>query len=300
VSIVLADPPKTGSDGADSQGRQQQAQHPATAPPVLQAPKALAEKEGSACPGTHQGQYDCNTISAIANVRQADSANFLNYVAAGEIGVGLFTAGVAYFAMRFAKRAANAASETLCHERLRSAAELRPWLSIDAHLVSLGLSDDRFNAHFEVVYKNIGQTAARLVWLKSGMRFVTLGEISDDISDAFAEWQKPEDDPGRITLMPGEERLDPGVEGSTRDVLKLAKTANGKRKIGAAIVATAVYWSDIGNTWCRTDRSFTIGLRTAEGFLDHHFLPEELRGQWGRETVNQQFAIMPFRSGQTT
>lgn len=60
------------------------------------------------CPGTDHPQLSCSTVSAIAAVRQADSADRAANVASFEAALGIATVAFAYLAARWAKRAAQA------------------------------------------------------------------------------------------------------------------------------------------------------------------------------------------------
>jgi len=114
-------------------GKQQEAQTSAKPAHAVQQPSAQHSEQTDGCPGTHQTRYDCNTVSAIANVRQADAAEWFNHAAVLEIGVGLVTAAAAFFAAKFARDAVTAARDTLTHEKRRSRSDLRPWITYVHH-----------------------------------------------------------------------------------------------------------------------------------------------------------------------
>jgi hypothetical protein len=106
---LSGNPPKQPKTHTNQQ--QAKAAGQATAP--VQQPNAAHGQASQGCPGTQEARFDCNTVSAIANVRQADAAEWFNNLAVAEIGVGLLTAAVAFFAAKFARDAAAAGHKTL-------------------------------------------------------------------------------------------------------------------------------------------------------------------------------------------
>ena len=123
----------------------------------------MANQTSVGCPGTSHPQLSCDAVTAIAAVRQADAAERAHQATSFEIGLGVTTAVVAFFAAKFARNAAMAATESY---RAFVAAE-------DAHLVldfeggalmetaSDGVITGQHYA-FEVIVTNVGRSAARL------------------------------------------------------------------------------------------------------------------------------------------
>ena len=107
----------------------QQEQKAASPTALVKPPHANSNQQSHACPGTAQTQFDCNAVTAIATVRQANAAETFNGLAYAEIGVGILTAVVAFFAAKFAAQAVKAARDNLSHDKVQTKAQLRPWLS---------------------------------------------------------------------------------------------------------------------------------------------------------------------------
>jgi hypothetical protein len=173
-------------EGQRSGGQQQTkaAKHTALS---VQQPNAAHSQTSQGCPAAHEPRLDCNTVSAIANVRQADAAEWFNNLAVAEIGVGLFTAFVAALAARWAKTAAEAGVSSY---RAFVAAE-------DAHLVldfwprphgssttSEGVTTRNWT--FEVTVSNVGRSAARLQQL-------TINSFEGSVARSFGETLKPDE-----------------------------------------------------------------------------------------------------------
>jgi hypothetical protein len=99
------------SNAADGDAKRQQTNRgaPTTRSDLPSSPTA---SQGAPCPGQNPGKLDCNTLSAVANVRQADAAERFNNLARFEIGVGIATAVAALFAAFFAASAAKFAAKS--------------------------------------------------------------------------------------------------------------------------------------------------------------------------------------------
>src|SRR5690348_4940799 len=86
--VIIAIPAlvKDRHHGAGEDRRTEAQQRNAALPaPLTQAPSSSGNAQGAPCPGTEQSKYDCDTVSAIANVRQADAAERFNRLAIFEI-----------------------------------------------------------------------------------------------------------------------------------------------------------------------------------------------------------------------
>lgn len=172
-----------GGEGRESQRQQSHAAAPA---PLVNSPTTSADSGGTPCPETDQTKFDCNTVSAIANVRQAEAAERFNGLAILEIMVGLFTAFVAGLAARFARDAAEAATRSF---KAFVAAE-------DAHLVldfeqgPVGQWTDeegvtKVNYSFRITVSNVGRSAARL------QQYI-FSNCEGSVARSFGETLKPD------------------------------------------------------------------------------------------------------------
>jgi hypothetical protein len=101
-------PPEQANSGTS----QQQTKVAGSVVRSIQQPNAAHRQTGQGCPGTSETRLDCNTLSAIANVRQADAAERFNTLAGIEIGIGFATAIAAILAARWAKKAAEAGTKS--------------------------------------------------------------------------------------------------------------------------------------------------------------------------------------------
>lgn len=148
--------------------QQQQTQTAAGPSAVVEQASSGHRQQTQGCPETRQAKYDCSTVSAIANVRQADAAEWFNNAAVVEIGVGLVTAGVAFFAAKFAKDAAKAARDTLKAfiqvERADIFVTLESFekaLEGNMYVPETGTTTGgKTVVHFDVVANNLGRSAA--------------------------------------------------------------------------------------------------------------------------------------------
>lgn len=122
------------------------------------SPKAPPAANDAGCPGTNQTKYDCNTISAIANIRQADVAERFNRLAVLEIGVGIGTAVVAFFAALFAKNAVAAARENLTHDKEAARAQLRAYIVLKQAFLQKFQAGEPVETSVELI--NVGNTPA--------------------------------------------------------------------------------------------------------------------------------------------
>jgi len=183
-------------------GGQQQLKGLGNPSTVVQQPSGVPTH---GCPGTHQTQYDCNTISAIANIRQADAAEWFNHAAVVEIGVGLVTAVVAFFAAKFAADAVKAARENLAHDKDIARAELRPWLLADR--VDIGNVGDDGSGHpnaggiyFQVLLRNFGSRPATKTFVFCDLKAAAAEDKCPPFADPVTEDQHGFAGPSGITL----------------------------------------------------------------------------------------------------
>jgi hypothetical protein len=278
-------PPNHGVEG----GAQQQQPKAATPATPVQLPHATSKSESSACPETHQIKYDCNTVSAIANVRQAEAAEWFNHLAYAEIGIGLATAVIAVLAARWAKRAAKAARKALKQDRKRSAAELRPWVSVEVELTGFSASEHTLAIHYELVFANVGKTVANHFFFKSDSHWLAKLDAGD-LDARFAKWTEPTE-LDRFAVIPGEKKRFFGSHARMKDAIPWTNKA-----VSFIVMASAFYRSPMDEKWHRTDRAFTIGRKdetspTSAGF----FVYEDMIGD-----DPEMLCVRTAYSGETT
>jgi hypothetical protein len=163
--------------GPPQQAQRKEQQTGAANPTALiDSPRAQTVPKGAGCPGTQQTKYDCNTISAIANIRQADAAERFNRLAIFEIGVGFVTAVVAFFAAVFAKNAVTAARANLAQDRETAKAERRAYLSI-RFASAPEITSELDSAIITLGFENTGATPAN-AWCNDVVWVVTSQEPS--------------------------------------------------------------------------------------------------------------------------
>jgi hypothetical protein len=165
---MSGDPPNQGVKG---HAQEQQAK-PAAPAALAQLPGSAGKRQGSACPETHQAKYDCNTVSAIANVRQADAAERFNHLAYAEITVGIITAVVAALAANWAKKAATAGRRANKISKDTAKRQLRAYVGVDDFKVQIASLPNGYEPidmaklgvvfpdNLTVVIKNFGATPA--------------------------------------------------------------------------------------------------------------------------------------------
>lgn len=155
-------------------GYQQQADTASHAPAIIQQPNSTHGQTSQGCPATGETRFDCNTVSTIANVRQADAAERFNNLAGIEIGVGLVTAAAAVLAARWAKKAADAARDTVNSFTEVERADLAITLE-QFREQPYGTKNEYGGMHvtgarlkFDVVANNLGRSSGLITAVSSG------------------------------------------------------------------------------------------------------------------------------------
>jgi hypothetical protein len=148
-------------------GSKHQAPNGSTA--LSQQQTIAAKQQSHGCPGTHQTKLDCNAVTAVATVRQAEAADSFNRLAYVEIGVGLAMAFVTFFAAKFAKDAAKAARDTVKAFTEVEAANIVVTLEAFSTFndgpydPALGTTTGKKVLKFDVLAHNLGRSTAIIV-----------------------------------------------------------------------------------------------------------------------------------------
>jgi hypothetical protein len=159
LGMALANAPKKGGEQSNAGQQQGQTVPQAT---VVNPIHTNSQQSGHGCPGTNQTQLDCNALTAIATVRQADAAEYFNSVVWVEIGIGALTALFAYFAAHWAKRAAEAGRKS--YEAFVAAEDA--YLSVEfpngivVESIENGVRSNTY--HLTFVIANLGRSTARI------------------------------------------------------------------------------------------------------------------------------------------
>lgn len=197
-----------------------------------------------------------------------------------------------------AKRGANADEKALVTTREVAAAELRPWVVIEPRVQEFKADEVGFDLRYKVVFRNVGQTAARDIVINFTPIFWG-GSVTEKIEELWTEWKDLKADFKR-TLMPDEEHSGMGsISNTTRTLPWIEWGKKGPRKIMCVIVAAIRYQSVMDGQWHRTERSFCIGMKGGKGLFDDQYLPETLRGEWNAEAFSEKFVISQFYAGET-
>jgi hypothetical protein len=85
----------------------------------------------------------------------------------------------------------------------------------------------------------------------------------DDVDEIFKKWSAIKPKPVRYALMPSEEHQDASSHQCAKKLIPWFGGSDPKRAY-FIVMATVVYWSDMDETWHRTDRSFTIGKKVGD------------------------------------
>lgn len=176
-----------------------------------------------------------------------------------------------------------------------AAAELRAWVVIEPRITKFKADDWGIEARYEIVFKNVGHTAARDIWLKFTATFL-LDAATERIDAVFAEWRDLEPDYVR-TLMPGEEHRG---QGSCMSAWKPQRFGDGTERAMWVIIAAVRYWSAMDNEWHTTERSFMFGIRGSDSLVGDRYIPVALRGEWKGDAVAEKFIVQQFYAGETT
>jgi hypothetical protein len=243
----------------------------------------------------HQSEHDQADL-----VAQRKSALWTEIMGiAALIGMGLSVVGVVlvWITFRETRRQANLAEQALTATQGVSAAELRAWVSISIRLTKVVADYHGIAVDYEVVFKNIGQTAARHFTNHRTSQFMSEGRYTKAIDSFFSKWKPPQDKKNRTALMPGEEDAFSSSHMSARTKIEWFGDKEPKRTY-FVIVASAFYWSAMDKEWHRTDRSFTVGVRKHD-FYDDRFLYDDMGGEWKGETLSE-LVIKSGRPGETT
>lgn len=247
-------------------------------------------------------EYRLKNDDLVQQTRNADAAvalvgltyNQSLMMLAGTI-FGLLTLIAAFAAVLYAKRAADAAEKGLGVTKAVAAADLRAWVAIDLVLTKFKSDAHGIDIDYEVVFKNIGQTAARNFQFHTKALFVGDRQV-EAIDEMFLKWKEPRKR-SRYALMPGEERQAPSSHMTARSILPWAG-AKPPHRVYFIVIGTAFYWSHMDEEWHRTDRSFTIG-RKGGNFYDDRFLFDDMIYDLAGDELGI-LVVKPYRAGETT
>jgi hypothetical protein len=199
-----------------------------------------------------------------------------------------------------ARRSADADEKALVSTREVGAAELRPWIVIEPRITKLKMDDLGFEIRYDVVFRNVGQTSAGRLWIDMGGGFLRGDDLTGEVDEMYAQWDRAERYSGDRTLLPGEEYRAFSISSHVSKFVRWDEWSDNTRRSMFVIVASANYWSDLDRNWHLTERSFTVGEKGGDGLIDHQHLRDTLRGEWDAETAPESFAISQWRAGGTT
>ncbi|MEA3018035.1 MAG: hypothetical protein QOI38_2757 [Sphingomonadales bacterium] len=171
---------------------------------------------------------------------------------------GLLTLVAAFAAVLYAKRAADAAADTLSHAKNTAARELRPWVSVGVIAKRVVGGPAYYQIEFDVVCTNLGQTVAKEFRMYSRMIFAE-DNPREAVQDWWRKWQEPTE-VVRTALMPGEENVSPMFATTAKDKMAWRVTGlDGKQRAMPIVVVSVFYRTDLDEHWHRTDRAYSLG-----------------------------------------
>jgi hypothetical protein len=187
------------------------------------------------------------------------------------MGVGIFGVGLIYKTFQETRRNADAAEGALRETQRVAAAELRPWIAIEAKITSMTVTSNWIDVGYAVTIRNIGKTIATFVRIE--MQHDFMGEdYPDQIDVQFARWATRRAQMKNSAVIPGEEITFAAAKGVSRDIIPWEGTE--RRFTYSIVMASVFYRSEFEATHHRTDRSFVFGIR-GEDPLDHILLYED-------------------------
>lgn len=275
-----------------------------TAEQIKQSCFRLSSSEKAKCIRDAKAEYRLEAYDkrhdAADLVAQRTSALWTSIMGiAALIGTGLSIVGVVlvFITFRETRRATDTAKQALAVSKDVAAAELRPWITISLKLTKFEASDHSIDVDYEVAFKNIGKTAARNLSTRVTSRFIGNNAV-DEIDAIYAKWKVDEEKESRFALMPDEQTWHTTKHATARKLIPWFGTKAPMRTHFVSII-TAFYWSDIDQSWHRTDRSFTIG-RKSPNFIDSRYLYDDMTNiEWVDDDLDMM-AVKRFRGGQTT
>jgi hypothetical protein len=188
----------------------------------------------------------------------------------------------------------TAAAEAALRETQRvAAAELRPWVTIEAKITKVKKHANRVEVDYSVTFRNIGKTIATDVRMESAHDF--LGERAvDGIDFRYASWTDRESSARPSALIPGEEITLPASHARSLDSLPWIGTGTAGRMMLSVVIASVFYRSKLDANPHRTDRSFLFGWPGEDSFDHRYFFEDNLGG------AAENLVISPFRPGETS
>lgn len=304
VALSAANPKEGASKPTDNTNQQVAAALDNVAAALKKPPETSNHDKPCAA-----GQND-RSSDLCAQWKAADAAKYAADVAfwIGVVGslLGAFTLAVAVKAALYARdaarhteRGANADEKALVTTRDVAAAELRPWVVIRPILTKFAADERGISIDYAVIFQNIGKTAARDLWLRFHAKMIDDKPV-EEIEEIWRGWRDLEPEFNR-TLLPGEEHVGNGSSNQNAMFIPWKDWGEGKpRRTMLVLAVAAKYLSDMDKEWHWIERSFTVGDNLGEGFMDHQYIPESLRGTWERPSLDVNVVVSEFWAGETS
>lgn len=196
---------------------------------------APGKQQNHACPGTNQNKLDCDAVTAVATVRQADTAAVFNKLAYVEIGVGLVTSLIAFLAAKFARDAAAAARDAN-----------RPWLAVEVAVKALTISAEVVSLPIEVTVANYGKSPASHVMAFAHLHIIDhdgdfpLYVSRDTVNALIKKWKGGVTEFG-CTVFPSKPEIFEEVAYSAPGAIKKARADPKARNVVAVVGVRYTY-----------------------------------------------------------
>lgn len=287
---------------------------PATPEPIVVPSPDAGCKRGS---DQRRSDLCAQWKAADAGFDAARSAEYQTYIGAIGLVLGAITMGAAIAAALYARRAAVATEETVTiareaadgagaalaiAERNAAAAadqvkvaqdtasqQLRPWISIEVEIEAFGLTSSRIDLGVLIRFKNIGQSIAMGLVVKSAIDVHGADFETVKVDETFANWRAAKlRDP--VSLQPGD------IHESRQYILgsPLLTQWTDKGEALCLLLVQVRYQTPFGKE-CLNEQSFSLGMPGGDSVLRDRMIIRN------REHIRpHQMVVRQFRSGRVT
>lgn len=158
------------------------------------------------------------------------------------------------------------ATKAMIRQNELAEATQRAWIEIDLKVRRLEVWDETVNLDYELVFRNIGQTIARNIWVNADV-VIDDYRFQKEAEDIRERWGLPKG-PSQIALMPNESKSHLGM--SSWNVGEMPWPKSDNPRVNLIVVAQAIYLTEgkqLSHERSETFRAFRIGVEGVN-FLD--------------------------------
>ena len=160
----------------------------------------------------------------------------------------------------------------------------RPWITISCAAGKLLIKDGRLTVTYTCALTNIGALAAYSFHFNTSAQVAYQGQVQGMAERAWARCAKARQ-PSRHVLLPGEEHLTPGDYRTRLDLSASADEIVDRSHFILLVLVAAHYRIEPDGDWHRTERAFTIGLKSENPFDERYFEANIAPGDYSDRAV---------------